>query len=253
MNNLKRGIYGLEFPNRSIYIGLSWNPQARLHYHAKRTHNRLVREELDNHEYYYELIFDGWYVGEEASLMERETVEYYRDRGYRILNLMVPGGLGGCKHVWTKDEVLTEARKYPNRSAFQNGNTMAYIIAKRYGWYDEACAHMGEPLIQFKWTPETIADEAKKYNRREDFRLGSGGAYQKACKYKILNEVCAHMHPLRENLWNKERCAIVALRCDTMEEFISEFSGARYRAYNEGWLKEICAHMPRSAPGIQPR
>ena len=44
-----------------------------------------------------------------------------------------------------------------------------------------------------KWTKQLITEEALKYAFRSKFRVGSVGAYERAVKTSILDEVCLHM------------------------------------------------------------
>lgn len=43
------------------------------------------------------------------------------------------------------------------------------------------------------WSVERVAEEAKKYDTKQSFREGSSGAYHKAHKLGIIDEVCSHM------------------------------------------------------------
>jgi len=43
---------------------------------------------------------------------------------------------------WTKENILSEAKKYTSRTEFNVGSKSAYNAAYRKGWLEEACAHM---------------------------------------------------------------------------------------------------------------
>lgn len=97
------------------------------------------------------------------------------------------------KGYWTKARCIKAAKKFKTRHEFQKGDISAYITARREGWIEEACAHMGESRHNGYWTRERIAAEALKYSGRHAFEKGSGGAYHAAYRDGILDEVCGHM------------------------------------------------------------
>jgi len=43
------------------------------------------------------------------------------------------------------------------------------------------------------WTPEKIAEEAKKYTRKTDFQKHGKGAFNASRKFGIYEQVCSHM------------------------------------------------------------
>lgn len=102
-----------------------------------------------------------------------------------------------CSHMyyrqirWTKEMVYTEALKYNNRNAFEEGCSAAYQTARRLNILALVCSHM-DVLWEKKWTKETIIQEALKYNTRASFYLGSS-AYRAAQRLGMLDEVCSHM------------------------------------------------------------
>lgn len=56
-----------------------------------------------------------------------------------------------ARHViqWTKELVLEEAAKHNSRGMFQAAASGAYKHADKYGYMDEACAHMPDPEYGF--------------------------------------------------------------------------------------------------------
>lgn len=46
------------------------------------------------------------------------------------------------------------------------------------------------------WNKDSCENEAKKFTSRSEFKKKSGGAYNKAKKMNILNEICSHMIPI---------------------------------------------------------
>ena len=107
-----------------------------------------------------------------------------------------------CKHMtlfktkgyWTLDICSKEALKYSSRSYFSKMCNGAYQKAYKEGWIDEICMHM-TPIHKPKgyWTLETCKKEALEYSSRNEFKIGSSSAYNKARQEKWLDKICMHM------------------------------------------------------------
>lgn len=59
-----------------------------------------------------------------------------------------------CQHMkpfrkpngfWTKVRCIEDARKHPTRNEWSKVSPSAYVIARRRGWFEECCIHMGPP------------------------------------------------------------------------------------------------------------
>lgn len=100
-----------------------------------------------------------------------------------------------------------------------------------------------------KWTEEKLKAEAKKYNTRGQFKLGSPSAYVIARKSKILDTICKHMKTKstkERNYWTEERILEEALKYQSREEFRKGSSSA-YSAAGKLKIKDkVCAHMEKN-------
>jgi predicted GIY-YIG superfamily endonuclease len=96
------------------------------------------------------------------------------------------------------------------------------------------------------WTKERCAEEALKYNSRIEFKTKNRYAYNKACEYKCLDEICQYNTKYKtRNYWTKERCAEEALKYSKRGDFLIKSKGAYNAASKNGWLEEICSHIPQ--------
>lgn len=93
-----------------------------------------------------------------------------------------------------------------------------------------------------KWFKNNIATEAKKYNRRQNFKKGSPGAYYAAMKQGILDEVCSHMGSDR---WTKLKLVKVSQKYTSLKKFRKEQKGAYLYSIKHGYKDEITKHMIR--------
>lgn len=100
-------------------------------------------------------------------------------------------------YKWTPERIQNEASRYGHRSDFRAGARLAYNAAQRFGLLDAVCAHMDRKPYPIEWTPERIRAEALEFDHRGQFKRGALPAYRAAHRLGILNDVCAHMEPLR--------------------------------------------------------
>ena len=247
-NRCKRAIYALEFPNNSVYVGLSFNPEGRLKKHGNSSNNKHVREYVKSQAYYHEVIFEGWYDQRNVKIAEEDTIRYYEDLGYNVLNIHKAGGLGGSSIKWTKDEIHKVALNYNSRSEFCDAFGGAYGAARKYGWLDDVCSHM-EPLIKPPgyWTYERVVKEALKYTNKTAFTVGSSRAYNLARLNGWLDEICSHMISINKpkGYWTLERCFKEALKFTYKTDFHKTSSAAYHVLLKVRLLDDACSHMRR--------
>ena len=83
-----------------------------------------------------------------------------------------------------------------------------------------------------KWFKNNIATEAKKYNRRQNFKKGSPGAYKAARVQNILDDVCSHMGSDR---WTKLKLVKVSQKYTSLKKFMNEQYGAYLYSIKNGY------------------
>ena len=134
-----RYVYALEnIESTAVYIGLSYNVENRLKQHHDR--GRPYVKDFLSEGYKTKII--GLFDADTASDIERLTVDRYKDCGWRVINKLPAGTLGGQAIIWTKETVALEAKKYTRRSYFKNGSSGAYRAARKLGIYQEVTSHM---------------------------------------------------------------------------------------------------------------
>ena len=178
---------------------------------------------------------------------EREGywVNYYKEKGYNILNRIKTGkGCGSLGSIgrgkWTKENVFEEARKYETKSEFEKGCGSAYEIARRNGWLSEMTWF--KELLKPKgyWSKENVFEESRKYQTRFEFSRGSGRAYEIARRNGWLKEMFWFKERVAHNKkWTKETVFEESRKYQTRFEF-SRGSGSAYQvALRNGWLEEM--------------
>ena len=135
-----RALYVFEHNDKSVYVGLSCNPDNRYKEHM-RNHKILIEKNKLGEQTF--INFGVFYSKDKASQKEIELVEKYRNNGWIILNKAKPGGLGGGFLIWTKKACIESARKYKTRSEWERNASGAYYAAHKNNWTKECYAHMG--------------------------------------------------------------------------------------------------------------
>ena len=103
---------------------------------------------------------------------------------------------------------------------------------------------IGSPII--KWSKEKIQKKALEFEFRSDFQKEYPGAYQRALKNNILNEVCQHMRKKKKKKyikWTYEKCKNEASKYNTKTEFKHKSNYAYKISLKNNFLNEICLHM----------
>ena len=183
-NFFKRLVYVYEFPDNSVYVGLTLNKNQRSSRHKvdkKSTVFKHIQE--TGLEPTYKVISDDYINAEDAQNMEDCTIQEYRNNGWKILNIAKAGGLGNtCLVRWTKELVHQEALKYNTITQFTENSRSAHNAAKRNGWLPEITKHM--LILKQRWTKDKLYDVMSRYSNMNDFRKNDYSAFGAA--YRIL-------------------------------------------------------------------
>jgi predicted GIY-YIG superfamily endonuclease len=188
----RRAVYAWEFPDNTVYIGLTDDTARREGEHldpeGRTAVSKYIKETNTNPTL---KIINDYTDVKEAQNIEKCSIDLYKNNGWTVLNKAKAGGLGACKRIWTKDAVEQEAKKYNNRIDFKKGNRSAYVIAVREGWMDDVTKHMSYKQLQ--WTEELVKNIANKYNNLTEFLKEQPKAAEAARRFGIYNEVVKNM------------------------------------------------------------
>lgn len=135
-----------------------------------------------------------------------------------------------CGKPITKEECMAAAKDFNRRVDFFKANKRCYNACVKYGWIEDACAHMTDG--NRKWTEEAVREEAAKYSTRVEWKAASITSYRKARKLGIVDECMAHMERVRRKKWGhwtEERIYEEALKHDSIASLRENGTGA-YKA-----------------------
>lgn len=190
-NKMFRCIYVYEFSDNSAYVGLTYNLQKR-NVSRKLQNNDAVTKHINRTNLTPILKQLTEYISmDDASILENEFIEKYKNNGWNVLNGIKGGGIGSSERIWTKEKCQIVALKYNTRTEFYRGSNNVYTAASRYCWLNDICSHM--IIKQKHWTVEECRILALKYSARYEFAKNDRRAYTWAIRKNILNEICAHM------------------------------------------------------------
>jgi predicted GIY-YIG superfamily endonuclease/RNase H-fold protein (predicted Holliday junction resolvase) len=196
-NKYLRYIYVYEFPDKSVYVGLTYNlkernqshttqPTSSVYQHAKligfNPKMKSISELLNK---------------DEAAKVENEMIEKYKSEGWTILNKAKAGALGGSTLKWTVDAIKNEISKHETLNDFIVKSPSAFNAAKKIG--KDFLTDVTKNLIkvQIKLTDEELQDIALKYTKKMDFINNEPRAYSQAIRKGDLffNKITSHMLP----------------------------------------------------------
>lgn len=229
----------------SIYIGRSIQPKMRHWQHLYRENDTLYKYTKENglEVPQMEIIEDNLTI-EEGQKREDYWIEYYKEMGYKVLNVAKAGSIGAIacgKWSRNKSAVFEESKKYKTRSDFRNSCGGAYQIAKRNNWLDEMTWLVSPIKTSGYWkNKKNVIVESKKYKTRGEFQKGCIGAYKVARVNGWLDEMDWFVKPIAYNKkWTKEYVFAEARKYQTRSEFYKGCGSAYVVARRNGWLSEM--------------
>jgi hypothetical protein len=234
-NRVSRLVYAYEFPDNSVYVGLTYNKDKRNDQHLKS--GSVYQYKIKTNLTPVRVLKSDYIPAQEASKLERKILQDYANRGWNILNRVEAGNLGGNTIKYSEEMIKDIASKYKTQQDFRLNEPKAYNAAKRHGWYDS----LGLENTFNTWDFDKVKDEALKYNSRNEFRKNNIGAYDFAKRNNILDDITKHMK--KRTQWTKELAKIEALKYLTRIDFAKNSKKAYDAASKYGWLDDITTHM----------
>jgi predicted GIY-YIG superfamily endonuclease len=133
-SSYKRLIYAFEFPDKSVYVGLTFNSEKRKNQHLNNRASQVYKHQklTQTKPQYLELTE---YIKKCLAVKkENEYLNDYKKKGWVILNKAKTGALGGSKIKWTFDISLIDASKYESLTEWRKYSNSAYVTACRNKW-----------------------------------------------------------------------------------------------------------------------
>jgi hypothetical protein len=147
------------------------------------------------------------------------------------------------KKILTKEQCLSEIKKYVNKADFVKKSRAAYAACMKNNWHKEEIDNL-KVKVNRSWTKEKCWTLAKSCKSKKEFISNHKGAYIFALRRGWKDEICSHMTP-QFTFWTKEKCKTEALNYKSRSEY-SKGNGASYQfamKQGEDFMSLICSHM----------
>ena len=135
-------VYGyFDFVNKVCYIGLS-RDKARHWRHTQKDSKGKYDSVMSYFSEKYGFlpqptIIENELTVESAREKEAYYVTFFKEKGYKLLNRMKTGSLGGAIVKWDRTACFEEAKKYKKYKEFYMFSKSAYGAARKNGWLSE--------------------------------------------------------------------------------------------------------------------
>lgn len=193
-DRFKRQIYAIENEDRSVYVGLSYNPERRYKQHIKYDARHPCSKILHKHYTYGTQklkIFETFYSLEEIQKKEAEYIEKYQSDGWIILNTAKAGGLGISNPKYTREYCAKLAKDCIDKKDFILKHKIIYTMICSRGWLD-VISHLSNRK-RHPYTEEEIQAVALQCKTRAEFHRRFPVIYSVAYQRGILEKVTQHL------------------------------------------------------------
>lgn len=194
-NLYKRYIYSIEFSDKSVYVGLSYDIYKRLRQHIlnEGTVSKHIKNS-SNLTYKLKKLSEETLEISEAQKEERFWITKYEELGWSVINKNKGGAIGSKIRKWNLNTLTEVALKYSSIKEFRSEDSSAYSSAKSLKLLDEICKHMKRKDMKPSgyWTFDKCKECALSCLTRKEFYLEHGSAYSKALKMGWINDITSH-------------------------------------------------------------
>lgn len=185
-------IYGYFFENNTVYIGRTLNPSDRDRNHRNPHKNDSVYRYAKEYDTPIPKmsIIESHLTINDGKKREQFWIEYYQNKGYNVLNKVKGGGIGSLSFVrYKKEEIISEGKKYSNRTEFKEKSPSYYYQAYKQGLLNEIIPSNQIYKRGFWKDRKHVEEKSKEYKTLKEFTKKSKGAYDAAVKGGYLKEL----------------------------------------------------------------
>lgn len=184
-----RCIYSIDFPDNSVYVGLTHDTDERFHAHLNTgTVSKHIKK--TNHIPAKINKLTDYIPVTEAKKLEEQYKNEYADNNWNILNIAKTGSVGATKTKYQKEELIEAVKTVSSVSEFKEKFPELFKYSRQKGMWNEIGKNLeGKYKTQkppYYWNNYDVCfEESLKYKSKIEFRNGNSVAY----KYSLLNEI----------------------------------------------------------------
>ena len=192
----KRAVYAIEFSDKSVYIGITFDYHERYRQHIKNkssNHRVEKRKKTKKHKW---VEFGKWFDLEKAQEEEMRIIKKYINNGWEVLNLAKTGkgsgSLGSSRLIWTDDKIAECALLCNTPNEFKKRFPSAYrrLIMQKKELIPVIYEHMSQgKKPKGYWIRKVNCKKAAaKFKKRSHFSKKYPRAYHVSRKNDWLKE-----------------------------------------------------------------
>lgn len=194
-NKYLRYIYVYEFPDNSVYVGLTFNLDERNRSHMTQPSSSVYQHMISTGFKPKIKSISELLDKDKASEIEREMVKKYQSEGWKILNKAKAGALGGDTLKWTDEALKNEIKKYRTFNDFITKSPSAYNALKKKG--SDYLQNLTKDLerVVVRLSDKELEDIASRYNDKMSFIKQEPKAYSQSIRKgkDFFNRITSHM------------------------------------------------------------
>ena len=232
-----RYIYAYEFPDNSVYVGLTYDldernrahmnsPTSTVYLHMQNTGLKPNRKTVT-----------GLLDSQEASKAETRILDEYEKKGWIVLNRAKTGALGGSTLFWTEDRIKSEIEKYKTLNDFYINVPSAFQALRKLGKEKFYLLTKKLKRVQEKLSDKEIETLAKMYSNKMSFHKDQPKAYSQAKRKgeEFFNKITSHMKN-QHTYWTDEMLRNESLKYSSRNGFAKGSPSAYTTARRRGLL-----------------
>ena len=239
-NWFKRKIYVFTFSDGYAYVGLAQDPADRYRAHVTGYGNTPIYPHIKETGASYEFkILTDWLDKDVAGNVEEEYRKKYAADGWKMLNRMKGGGLGGTTSIYTPQRLKKEVEKYEYVDDLRKGSPSFYRYILHHHLWDEYCGMMKFRRAPNKyWTLDRAINVAQEVEYRSELRVRCHQAYHLLNKAGLLDVYFPKRkkQPKREKIWTVKKSLTVVPLYNSRYQLQKERPGAYTTLRDAGLL-----------------
>lgn len=191
-NSRTQTVYVYEFPNKHVYVGLTFSLHKRdvQHRYKKKKDSVFKYSEENNVEIPEPKILETNLTRLESKEKEQYWANYYKDNGYVLINKCKCGSLGGNTKQTeiSVEDVILEAKKYKNQEEMYRKNRTMYNKMINLNLKKECFPNTKFKILAVKnnYTDDFILSVVTKYETKNELRLNNFTVYHWLWKHNKL-------------------------------------------------------------------
>ena len=242
-NWTKRKIYVFTFSDGYAYVGLTNNVKQRLSQHLSRKKRSPVYRHIQETgaSFEFKILTDEWIDMDVAGQVENQYIGQYADEGWKMLNTMSGGGLGGPKRTYyTPNRLRREVSKYEYLHDFRKKSPRYYKYIYTHGLIDEYCSGLKRDLKpQGYWTLERAIAVVPECKSRHELASKYHQAYVLIKDAGLLTKYYPNKIVSKKKIWTLEKSLEVIPLCKSRKELQKKYGQAYDTLLKAGRLDEF--------------